>query len=194
MSSITDDTKSNTPNDEEYVEIRNKLKKEDIIEENTILNHELNSLISINLLHIISKNKLKLNYKTLLKKQKNNIFNIQKIPKLSIGDFIYRITYYTKISEVTLISSLILMESYCKNNNIILTVYNIHRLLFISIMVNIKFMEDKHFLNSFYAMICDVKLSYLNKMEYEFLSGIQFQLLINKNVYYKYRNLILKQE
>jgi len=194
MSSITDDTKSNTPNDEEYVEIRNKLKKEDIIEENTILNHELNSLISINLLHIISKNKLKLNYKTLLKKQKNNIFNIQKIPKLSIGDFIYRITYYTKISEVTLISSLILMERYCKNNNIILTVYNIHRLLFISIMVNIKFMEDKHFLNSFYAMICDVKLSYLNKMEYEFLSGIQFQLLINKNVYYKYRNLILKQE
>ena len=194
MSSITDDTKSNTPNDEEYVEIRNKLKKEDIIEENTILNHELNSLISINLLHIISKNKLKLNYKTLLKKQKNNIFNIQKIPKLSIGDFIYRITYYTKVSEVTLISSLILMERYCKNNNIILTVYNIHRLLFISIMVNIKFMEDKHFLNSFYAMICDVKLSYLNKMEYEFLSGIQFQLLINKNVYYKYRNLILKQE
>ena len=194
MSSITDDTKSNTPNDEEYVEIRNKLKKEDIIEENTILNHELNSLISINLLHIISKNKLKLNYKTLLKKQKNNIFNIQKIPKLSIGDFIYRITYYTKISEVTLISSLILMERYCKNNNIILTLYNIHRLLFISIMVNIKFMEDKHFLNSFYAMICDVKLSYLNKMEYEFLSGIQFQLLINKNVYYKYRNLILKQE
>ena len=194
MSSITDDTKSNTPNDEEYVEIRNKLKKEDIIEENTILNHELNSLISINLLHIISKNKLKGNYKALLKKQKNNIFNIQKIPKLSIGDFIYRITYYTKISEVTLISSLILMERYCKNNNIILTVYNIHRLLFISIMVNIKFMEDKHFLNSFYAMICDVKLSYLNKMEYEFLSGIQFQLLINKNVYYKYRNLILKQE
>jgi hypothetical protein len=194
MSSITDDTKSNTPNDEEYVEIRNKLKKEDIIEENTILNHELNSLISINLLHIISKNKLKLNYKTLLKKQKNHIFNIQKIPKLSIGDFIYRITYYTKISEVTLISSLILMERYCKNNNIILTVYNINRLLFISIMVNIKFMEDKHFLNSFYAMICDVKLSYLNKMEYEFLSGIQFQLLINKNVYYKYRNLILKQE
>ena len=39
MSSITDDTKSNTSNDEEYVEIRNKLKKEDIIEENTILNH-----------------------------------------------------------------------------------------------------------------------------------------------------------
>ena len=114
--------------------------------------------------------------------------------ELSVGDFIYRITYYTKISEVTLISSLILMERYCKNNNIILTVYNIHRLLFISIMVNIKFMEDKHFLNSFYAMICDVKLSYLNKMEYEFLSGIQFQLLINKNVYYKYRNLILKQE
>ena len=194
MSSITDDTKSNTPNDEEYVEIRNKLKKEDIIEENTILNHELNSLISINLLHIISKNKLKLNYKTLLKKQKNNIFNIQKIPKLSIGDFIYRITYYIKVSEEILISSLILMERFCIKNNIILTLYNIHRLLFISIMVNIKFMEDKHFLNSFYAMICDVKLSYLNKMEYEFLSGIQFQLLINKNVYYKYRNLILKQE
>ena len=86
------------------------------------------------------------------------------------------------------------MERYCKNNNIILTVYNIHRLLFISIMVNIKFMEDNKFLNSFYAMICDVKLSYLNKMEYEFLSGIQFQLLINKTVYYKYRNLILKQE
>ena len=158
MSSIIDDTKSNTPNNENFVEMRNNLKKEDLINDNSILNHKLNSLISINLLHKISKNKLKGNYKTLLKKQKNNIFNIQKLPKLSIGDFLYRITYYIKVSEETLISSLILMERFCIKNNIILTLYNIHRLLFISIMVNTKFMEDKYFLNSFYAMICDVKI------------------------------------
>ena len=194
MSSIIDDTKSNTPNNENFVEMRNNLKKEDLINDNSILNHKLNSLISINLLHKISKNKLKGNYKTLLNKQKNNIFNIQKLPKLSIGDFLYRITYYIKVSEETLISSLILMERFCIKNNIILTLYNIHRLLFISIMVNTKFMEDKYFLNSFYAMICDVKLSYLNKMEYEFLCGSQFQLFINKNTYNKYYNLLLNQE
>ena len=194
MSSITDDTKSNIPNNENFVEMKRNSKNEDLIDDNTKLNHKLNSLISINLLHIISKNKLKGNYKALLKKQKNNIFNIQKIPKLSIGDFIYRITYYIKVSEEILISSLILMERFCIKNNIILTLYNIHRLLFISIMVNIKFMEDNKFLNSFYAMICDVKLSYLNKMEYEFLCGIQFQLFINKKTYYKYQNLLLSQE
>ena len=171
-------------------DIENNLMNDNLNDEFNNVNHEINSHISFYLLHLISQNKIKKNYKELLKKQKKNIFNSIKIPKLSLGDFLYRITYYTKVSGETLISSLILISRYCKNLNIILSVYNIHRLLFISIMVNIKFMEDKIFSNTFYSTICGVKLADLNEMEYEFLCGIHFEMYIHSQIFNKYQNLI----
>ena len=132
------DTRSSTPNEENINEKKKELIKKDFIDVEVNINQNLNSSISITLLNLISENRSKHNYKKLLKKQKNNIFNSLKVPKLSIGDFLYRITYYTKVNDETLISSLILIDRYCKKNKIILTVYNIHYLLFISILVTIK--------------------------------------------------------
>ena len=188
------DTRSSTPNEENINEKKKELIKKDFIDVEVNINQNLNSSISITLLNLISENRSKHNYKKLLKKQKNNIFNSLKVPKLSIGDFLYRITYYTKVNDETLISSLILIDRYCKKNKIILTVYNIHYLLFISILVTIKFMEDKFFSNKYYAAICGIKLSLLNKMEYEFLCGIKFELFIDKDFFTQYQNLLIIKE
>ena len=155
------------------------------------INHELNSNISISLLNLITSNKLKKNYKEILKKQKSMLFSLKQLPKISVGDFIYRIVYYAKIEDATLISGLIYLDRFCKKKKIILTEYNIHRLLFISILVAIKFLEDKYFTNVFYSKICGVKIGILNKMEYEFVCGINFDLYIDKSLYYKYENLLV---
>lgn len=188
MSIESEETNSSSFNDDNNIKIIKN--KEDLINNDLYINHELNCLISIYLLNIISKNKLRSNYQDLLKKQKKNIFNVKNVPKLSIGDFIYRITFYTKVSYETLISSLILMEKYCIKNQIIITIYNIHRLLFSSILINIKFMEDKVFSNHFYSKICGVNLKDLNKMEYEFICGIQFEIYIEKEYFYEFQKSI----
>ena len=194
MSVINIDTRSSTPNDEKTNENKKELIQNDFNNIKDNINHKLNSSISITLLNLISENRSKHNYKELLKKQKNNVFNSLKVPKLSLGDFMYRITYYSKVNDEILISSLILIDRYCKKNKIILTVYNIHYLLFTSILVTIKFMEDKFFSNKYYATICGIKLSHLNKMEYEFLCGIKFEIFIHEKFFVKYQNLLLEKE
>ena len=194
MSEISVDTSSSSLNDKKVNDNKKESIKNDFIDIKDNINHNLNSSISITLLNLISENRSKHNYKELLKKQKNNVFNSLKVPKLSLGDFLYRIMYYSKVNDETLISSLILIDRYCKNNKIILTIYNIHYLLFTSILTTIKFMEDKFFSNKYYALICGIKLSHLNKMEYEFLCGIKFELFIDKDFFIQYQNLLLVKD
>ena len=158
------------------------------------INHELNSNISISLLNLITSNKLKKNYKEILKKQKSMLFSLKQLPKISVGDFIYRIVYYAKIEDATLISGLIYLDRFCKKKKIILTEYNIHRLLFISILVASKFLEDKYFTNIFYSKICGIKIEILNKMEYEFVCGLNFEMYIEKDFFYKYQDLLLNSQ
>ena len=187
---MSETTCSNTTN--ESTEETIDLKKEDnLCKQLRKINLTLNSQISISLLNLISENKLKKNYNEFLKKQKNCCFNLKKIANISLGDFIYRILYYSKIEDSTLISALIYLDRYCKKQKIILTEYNIHRLFFICVIVAIKFLEDKYFTNVFYSKICGVKIGILNKMEYEFVCGINFDLYIDKSLYYKYENLLV---
>lgn len=158
------------------------------------VNHVLNSNISISLLNLISQNKLKKNYKEILKKQKNLIFNAKELPKISLGDFIYRITYYSKMDDASLISALIILDRFCKKQKIILTEFNVHKLLFVSVLIAIKSYEDKYFTNTFYAKICGIQTEVLNKLEYEFICGLDFQIYLDKNVYKKYQDLLLNSQ
>ncbi len=186
-------TQTSSPN-EENSEIKYLRKQENLCQQLRKVNDILNSNISISLLNLISENKLKKNFKHLLKKQKNIIFNLKQIPKISVGDFIYRITYYSKIEDSTLISGLILLDRYCKKQKILLTIFNVHRLISISIIVAIKLLEDKYFTNKYYSKICGIDLSLLNQLEYEFICGLNFNLYIEKNFYYKYQNLLLSNK
>jgi hypothetical protein len=186
-------TQTSSPN-EENSEIKYLRKQENLCQQLRKVNDILNSNISISLLNLISENKLKKNFKHLLKKQKNLIFNLKQIPKISVGDFIYRITYYSKIEDSTLISGLILLDRYCKKQKIILTIFNVHRLISISIIVAIKLLEDKYFTNKYYSKICGIDFSLFNQLEYEFICGLNFNLYIEKNFYYKYQNLLLSNK
>ena len=190
---MSDDTRASSPSeinkDELYLN-----KPENQNHHLRKINHELNSNISISLLNLITTNKLKKNYKEVLKKQKNMLFSLKKLPKISVGDFIYRIVYYSKIEDATLISGVIYLDRFCKKQKIILTEYNIHRLLFISILVAIKFFEDKYFTNIFYSKICGIKTEILNKMEYQFVCGLNFEMYIEKDFFYKYQDLLLNSQ
>ena len=169
-------------------------KQENLQRQLRSVNHFLNSNISISLINLISQNKLKKNYKELLKKQKKLIFNAKDLPKISLGDFIYRIVCYSKIEDATLISAIIILDRFCKKQKIILTEFNIHRLLFVSVLIAIKSYEDKYFTNTFYAKICGIKTSVLNKLEYEFICSLDFQIYLDKNVYKKYQDLLLNSQ
>ena len=123
-------------------------------------------------------------------KLNNSIFNLkifenEEIPTISINKYIERIVKYTNCEENTLILSLIYLDKICLKN-INLTVYNIHKFVFSSILVSIKFNEDKIYKNDYYAYIAGVSLKELNLMEDNFLQILDYQVFVKKNIFNKY--------
>ena len=123
-------------------------------------------------------------------KLNNSIFNLkifetEEIPTISINKYIERIVKYTNCEENTLILSLIYLDKICLKN-INLTVYNIHKFVFSSILISIKFNEDKIYKNDYYAYIAGVSLKELNLMEDNFLQILDYQVFVKKNIFNKY--------
>lgn len=172
----TDDEKGKNKNDEE----ENKLNS----------NLPLIKSISIVLITILNENKKLDNYKEIIKAQSKSVFSSDKIPNISIEDYLIRIQTQSCIEKSTLILSLILIDHICKKSDLILTYYNIHRILFGSVLISIKYNEDFYYDNKFYSEIAGVKLKELKSIEYTFLQLSDFNVFVNEIEYEKYRQYL----
>ena len=115
------------------------------------------------------------------------LFNNDEIPNISIYNYVNRIVEYTNCEDNTLILSLIYLNQIIKKN-INLTVYNIHKFLFASILLALKINEDKIYKNEYYSSIAGISLKELNLIEYDFLTILDFQIFIPENIFNYYKN------
>jgi hypothetical protein len=174
------DTKARTSNNEKEEEGEEEV-------ENEIRNLDLIKTISHILETILNDNKLLDNYAEIVKNQRKMAFSSRIIPSISIEEYLIRIQTYANMEKNTLILSLIYIDRLCKIASITLTYYNIHRILFISILVSIKYNEDQYYDNKYYAEIAGVKLKELNTLEYNFLNKTKFLLFVNDEKFKKYK-------
>ena len=156
--------------------------------DNNILLDNISSILE----SLIEENKNLQNYKDKMKLQKKLIFYSREVPSISIKDYLYRINNFSEAEDNTFILALIYIDKICEIASIILSEHNIHRILFISILVAIKYNEDIYYDNKYYAKIAGVPSKELKKMESEYLKLIKFELYVNKNVFDKYKNYISK--
>ena len=173
--------------EETEIKDKNEIKEE---EQNVVSNLHLIKSISQTLSSIVENSKKLNNYKEIIKKQSIMVFSANLIPNISIQDYLIRIQTYSKIEKSTLIISLILIDRICQRANLTLTYYNIHRILFSSILISIKFNEDNYYDNKFYADIAGVKTKELKMLEYTFLSMLHFNLFIKNDLYEKYKDYL----
>ena len=155
---------------------KNQSQKED---EPEIKNINLIQAISEILTKLIEQNKKQENYKEIILKQKNMIFSVNSIPKISIYDYLIRINKYSEIETSTLICSLILIDHISQSSDIILTYYNIHRIIFAAVLASIKYNEDSFYDNKFYYEISVFKLKKLKIIKYNFIILIYFNIFNN---------------
>ncbi len=146
--------------------------------------------ISLILEEIIQRNKEHPSYKKLLKKQSKSIFNMNKIPKITVLEYLHRINQFTELERSTLICTLIYLDRITKTNSIMLTEYNVHRLLSMSIIVSIKFNEDEIFENDYYSKITGFNLKEFNKIEAEYVCGINFNFFIKDDEFQTYKKFL----
>jgi hypothetical protein len=178
-----DDTKSITEKEKDKA-------KSSIKENEEIQNIELINAISNTLTTILEKNKKLKNYREILKKQSLMYFSAYTIPNISIKDYLIRIQNYSLMEKSTLILSLILIDHMCKKSNIVLTPYNIHRILFSSVIISIKYNEDSYYDNNFYAQIVGIKPNELKLLEYKFLELNDFDVYVTDVEYEQYEQYL----
>ena len=178
-----EDTKSQTDKDKEKAKGNSPENKE-------TKNINLINSITKTLNTILEQNKKLKNYKDILKKQISMYFSANTIPNISIKDYLIRIQNYSEMEKSTLILSLILIDKMCKKSGIVLTHYNIHRILFSSVLISIKYNEDSYFDNNFYSQIAGVKPNELKLLEYTFLEYNDFSIYVNDIEYEQYEKYL----
>ena len=191
MSTFT--TNHESPKNIENIKKNNQNEEEEIVFD--YYNENKNSVsynISVTLMQLISENMQKDSYKEKLNKQKKQIFTSKTIPKISVSDYLLRITKYANVSDEILIIALIYLDKLCKKNKIMLNSYNVHRLLFISILISIKMNSDKIYKNNYYSKISGINPKEICLMEYEFMHLSGFMLNIKKEIYEKYKSFLIK--
>ena len=146
-------------------------------------------LVKINkiLLIVLEENKTLKNYKEKVYLQKDMSFTSYKKPSLSIKDYLFRIQNYTKAEDNTIIIALMYIDRLSDISSVLLTPYNVHRILFVSILLAIKYNEDICFGFDFYAKIAGMPINDLKKMERDFVYLIKFKFYIDKDEFEKYK-------
>ena len=145
--------------------------------------------ISSALNDIISKNE-KENIENNASDCDDSLFFNEKVPKISIEDYLKRIKKYTHLEDSTLVIALIYIDRLLENQNIKLSKYNVYRILLSAILLAIKYNEDEIYDNSYFAKVFGIKNKELNKLENEFLNLIEFKLFISKKTFQSYSNEI----
>ena len=107
-------------------------------------------------------------------------------PKISIYEYVSRIQKYCAIEKNIIILGLIYIDRICDINRLRLTNYNIHRILFISILIALKYNEDSIYSNKYYSEVAGVSLKELNSMESSFLELLDFKLFVSEEEFKKY--------
>ena len=152
-------------------------------------NIEINRIclgINIILTEIISKNKFLPEYSSILKNQ-NKLFDLKSEPKISLAKYLNRIILYSKIELSTIFVGLIYLNKILEKG-LMLTEYNVHKLLCISILIAIKYNEDKISNNEYYSKIFGLSLKVVNYLEYSYLKLLDYKLYVEqqyiKNFYH----------
>ena len=184
MSSSIDNKTDSTNTNELSIENINELKDKEKVQMDSI-----SLSISAILEELLKQNKQLSSYKKKIYEQSKMVFSSHKKPKISILDYINRIIKYTYVEKSSLIVSLIYLDRICQND-ILITDYNIHRLLLISIIMSIKINEDQIFNNNYYAEVGGVSIKEFNSIESDFVNYINYYLFVTEEEFFKYKRFL----
>ena len=94
------------------------------------------------------------------------IFNTNKKPSVPVKKFLERVVKYCQPEPSTFITSLIYLDNILLKTKTKLTCMNSYKLFYTCFVLSMKFNEDRHNSNKFYAKVCGVNINDFLLMEY----------------------------
>jgi len=134
------------------------------------------------------------NYTTLNEVSIKTAFHAQKLPTISIKDYLLRFSTYSKCHDDAFVYALIYLDKIGEKNYAFeLDTFSVHRFLLLSLVAGCKFYDDYYFKNEYYCKIGGVSLSEFNKLECEFLvKFLQFALYVDTETYAAYYDDLIR--
>jgi len=118
------------------------------------------------------------------------IFNTNKKPSVPVKKFLERVVKYCQPEPSTFITSLIYLDNILLKTKTKLNYMNSYKLFYTCFVLSMKFNEDRHNSNKFYAKVCGVNINDFLLMEYRALKYLDFSLFIQTETYELYYNNI----
>lgn len=114
-------------------------------------------------------------------------FSGLRIPTISIEQYLERIFKYAHCSTSCFVVAYAYIDRLIQLQPMMrITSLNVHRILITSILVSAKFLDDSYYDNAYYAQIGGVTTQELNKLEWDFLSLLNFRLHVTVSVFESY--------
>jgi len=111
----------------------------------------------------------------------------QRVPSISILRFVQRLFKYLPCTKEMYVVALVFIDRVIAYNpGMCVTASNVHRLLFISMLVAAKFFDDLFYANFYMAKVGGVSVEEVLELEVEFLAAIRFSLYVDKELFDTY--------
>ena len=145
-------------------------------------NHIINAIVA-NLKDIIEENNHYGRNKYIFR---DNVFYLEQIPPISLGDYIRHLFKYTGMNISTLILSVIYIDNFCEKYKYVLSFNNIYRLILITSYISLKYNEDIPIHTKKYAEIAGVSVEDLNNLEIQMCVALDFAFFVKSDYYQQY--------
>lgn len=146
----------------------------------TLKNHII-SAIAANLNEIIEEN-----HKKFGNVSKDNIFYLDKLPPISLENYLFHLVKYTNMNISSLILSVIYIDQFCEKYKYILSLNNIYRLILVFVFISLKYNEDIMVNANTYSNIAGVFVNDLKTLEYEMCKALDFNFFVKSENYQQY--------
>lgn len=107
-----------------------------------------------------------------------NEYYSKNLPTISLYDYCIRLKRYSKCLNESFIIAYYYLLKIKETTDMIINNHNLFRLLLVSLLLAIKYLEDIHINNDFYAKISGISLQELNLLEVSFIKLLNFNLNI----------------
>lgn len=103
-----------------------------------------------------------------------------KIADIGIEEYVQRLLQYAQCSDAVFVNALILLRRLAeKDPRLMLSHYNVHRLLITSVMISAKFLDHAWFSNAYYAKVGGIpSVQEINCLEIEMLKLLDYRIKV----------------
>ena len=115
---------------------------------------------------------------------KYDVFNVNNKIKYKVDDYVKYIVSTLRLEEITLIYSLILIHKFVEyNRDFHITYANVFKIIYVSIYLSSKLLEDFTYSHQEFSRIGGFKSSVLSTIESEFIEGMGYNVIFyNENI------------